>query len=165
MRAEKKQERARNKLAELFGLEAPAKPTGPSAQRVKQDKSREAEAVVEFMGAPANFLARKCRRCQKPFMVNRGNVALCSDFCREKELADVGITWRWDRTPEQRWYYVYDGDKRSNEPLVIGPEATEMILSNDLPERPIVVDTSTSDSADFDDEFLFGFGEDIEHSA
>jgi len=166
VRPDKKRARSKSKLAELFGLEAPETPTGPTAQRIKDDNSREAEAVLNYIEKPKTYLNVTCRHCDKPFMVNRSNVALCSDYCRAKELAAVGITWRWDRSPEERWYYVYDGDKRNTEPLVIGPEATEMILNNDLLGEVLdsSVETSVSVSVDTDDDsFLYGF--DVEDTA
>lgn len=163
MRADKKKARSRDKLAELFGLETPTPPTGPSAIRLKEDRSREAEGVLAYIENPTRFTTIKCRRCAKDFMVNRSNVALCSDLCREHELADVGIEWRWDRSPEERWYYVYDGDKRNTEPLVIGPVATKMILDNSLgePKKVVVAGVAASldlneNSGNLNDEFLYG---------
>lgn len=165
MREDKKRARSKNKLAELFGLEAPEIPTGPTAQRIKADSSREAEAVLDYVGSPNKYAFKVCRHCGEPFMANRSNVALCSDYCRAKELEAVGITWRWDRTPEQRWYYVYDGDKRNTEPLVIGPAATKMIVDNkiglDSSNTSDVGDTAVIDVDD--DSFLYGF--DVEDTA
>lgn len=159
MRPDKKRARAKNKLAELLGIEAPDNPTGPTAARIRDDNSREAEAVLDFLVNPKHYRNKECRHCGKSFTVNRANVALCSDYCREKELAAVGITWRWDRTPDQRWYYAYDGDPRSTEPLVIGPEATEML--RDLPTNTddstavSVSSAADTDSGSLDDDFLF----------
>lgn len=159
MRPEKKRARSKNKLAELFGIDAPEQPNGPTIQRIKDDNSREAEAVIAFIDNKDSFRRKTCRHCGEAFMVNRANVALCSDYCRAKELEAVGITWRWDRSPEQRWYYAYDGDTRTTEPLVIGPDATEMIDSNNLGDvfsnKPPAVDVVAS-PVEGDDSFLYG---------
>lgn len=155
MRADKKRARSKNKLADLFGMEAPETPNGPTAARIKNDNSREAEAVIEYISNAEKFRSKTCRHCGENFLVNRANVALCSDYCRAKELEAVGITWRWDREPEARWYYAYDGDSRTTEPLVIGPHATKMIDDNNLADEFAAIPI-TSNATIVDDSFLYG---------
>jgi len=157
MKREKKHARSRNKLAELLGIDAPEeKPTGPSARRVRNDASREAEAVLGYIRNPGSYDERACRRCKGLFMSDRANVALCSDTCRAAELADIGITWDWNKEPDQRWYYAFEGDTRTNEPLVVGVQATAILKSESfvLPSSPVPVE---SNSIDLDDDFLYNF--------
>lgn len=120
MRAEKKAER----LAALFGLEAPKPPTKQETERAT-NVSREAEATIAYFTAPTGFTNRLCRICEREFAVNRANISCCSDTCRRELLAELGIS-DWDptlRTVEDRWNSRTGGP----EPLVCPPEAVERV--------------------------------------
>lgn len=120
MKADKKAER----LAALFGLEAP-KPPSPAELRRKAHVSREAEAVILYVEEPAKFLERECRICHRHFAVNRSHIAFCSDDCRSVHLNDViGLEWSpTGRTPEERWSAQTGGP----EPLIVPPAALTLV--------------------------------------
>jgi hypothetical protein len=127
LKQHKKEARNRDKLAELLGLEAPPKATSSSSAVLRQDRSREAEAVLTFVDKPLTFIKRACKVCGRGFLVDRSNVSCCSDTCRANGLKALGIEWDWSKPPESRWYFSYQGDKVTNEPLVVGPALLEAL--------------------------------------
>lgn len=134
MKQSKKEERNRQKLAELFGMQEhlPTEPT-PSQNIVADNKSREAEAVAAYLEKPKEFTKRTCKwsECGEIFAANRGNVAYCSDTCRQKFLASMGIIWDPTKDPRERWdYKVVMTDtgemqlsEKTREPLTVPPPA------------------------------------------
>lgn len=126
MKQHKKEARAKDKLAELLGIENP-KLEGPPNKVVRENTSRGAEASIAFIDRPKSFAKRQCRNCGQVFFVDRANVALCSDNCRAKELSSKGIEWDWSKPPEERWYVSYQGDKNTDEPLVVPPELVNVL--------------------------------------
>lgn len=121
MKEQKKAER----LAALFGIEAPKVPTG-NELRESESVSREAEAVIAYFEAPAKFTERMCRICERIFAVNRGSIAFCSDTCRGVHIREVMGIVDWDpkqRTPEDRWSSQTGGP----EPLLVPPPALELV--------------------------------------
>lgn len=116
MRADKKAERNRNRLAELFGLQEhlPTEPTPPPGE-LQLTASREAEAVIEYIKRPQTFKQVECGQCGGTFATDRGNVKYCSDRCRAKWLENIGIIWNPSKPQEERWDY--------REPLIVPPPA------------------------------------------
>lgn len=125
-----KEETKRRKLAELLGLDMPTAPTSPRAAIQRENRSREAEAVLEFVSYPTTFRMPSCTRCGNNFAVNRANVSYCSDKCRAEALADMGIKFDWDKDPASRWYVVQHNSATTAEPLVVPPEFIEFIVRN-----------------------------------
>lgn len=122
------EDKKKERLAALFGLEVPKEPGPPTA--ADEAASREAEAVLAYAESPEFFRARNCKRCDREFMVNMGSVSYCSDICREHTLADIGIVWDKTKPPEERWGLKV--------PLVVTPEALEIV--NPLITPEILVD-------------------------
>lgn len=117
----------RNKLAALLGLDVPTARTDHRPAVLRDNASREAEAVINFVKAPQTYARVTCRSCGQEFLVNRANVALCSDRCRANELAEMGIDWDWNRSPESRWYVSSQNGRLTNEPLVVPPLALKAL--------------------------------------
>lgn len=122
MKNDKKAER----LAALFGIEAPKKPTASQIRR-SADVSREAEAVILFADQPDKFLQRPCGICGHTFAVNRSHIKFCSDVCRSEHINNVlGLDWDpTGRTVEDRWNIRTGGP----EPLIVPPHALTLLLS------------------------------------
>lgn len=129
MRQDKKEERNRQKLAELFGLQehVPAEPTQSYTIR-QQNTSREAEAVLAYVDEPKKFTQRPCKWCESVFAADRGSVAYCSDDCRKHALAELGIVWDPNKDPRERWDFklIISESKvvlseTSREPLTVPP--------------------------------------------
>lgn len=118
-----REHKKREKLAALLGLDAPTKASGPPRKVTQENRSREAEAVIQFVETPRAFAVVKCKNCKQEFLVNRANVALCSDSCRAKDLAKIGIEWDWSKNPSERWYVASVLSKITNEPLIVPPQA------------------------------------------
>lgn len=132
MKQDKKEARNRDKLAELLGMDAPPRATSGSSAVIRQDRSREAEAVLTFVDKPLTFIKKACKTCGRGFLVDRSNVSCCSDKCRADALKVLGIDWDWAKPPESRWYFSYQGDKVTNEPLVVGPTLLEALETHHL---------------------------------
>lgn len=111
MKAETKKAR----LAALFGLELP----DPQLKRLRQNVSREGEAVLAYYAEPLAFTEKMCKHCNRMFAVNRGQVGYCSDRCRVAALAAIGIKYDVEAPIEQRWGAI--------EPLVVVPEALPLV--------------------------------------
>lgn len=141
MKADKKAER----LAALFGIEAP-KPISGAEYRRRANVSREAEAVILYAESPAKFLERPCKTCQRIFAVNRSHIAFCSDFCRGEYLNNVmGLDWDPNgRTPEERWTPQTGGI----EPLIVPPHVLPLVQER-FPAR--VETAPTQDEFDLPD--------------
>ena len=82
----------------------------------REAHSRQGEAVLLFLEAPAKFTAKLCKRCGEAFGTNYRSVAYCSDSCRSREVsAQLGVKWDWLRaTNEERW--------GGEPPLIIPPK-------------------------------------------
>ena len=153
MREHKKRER----LAALLGLDTPTKACGPPRRVAQENRSREAEAVIQFVEAPRTFAVVRCKHCGLEFLVNRGNVAMCSDSCRAKSLAEIGIEWDWSKSPEERWYVASVLSKTTNEPLIVPPKALIALREVLRVWEPIAESSSLDEAADLDalvDSFL-----------
>ena len=109
------------RLAALFGLPEEVVPKKPTAaqQEARDDVSREAEAAIAYLTTPTGFVQRECRNCGHIFAVNRANISLCSDSCREHYLLSVyGLEVDLKaRTPQERWAQNTGGP----EPLIVAP--------------------------------------------
>jgi hypothetical protein len=83
----------------------------------------EAEAVLLALEKPARFEYKICKReeCKEPFGTNYRAVAYCSDNCRAKELAKIGIHWNPSKPPELRW--------GGEPPLIIPPSVVKLLRS------------------------------------
>ena len=83
--------------------------------------SRQGEAVLLFLEAPAKFTAKLCKRCGEAFGTNYRAVAYCTDQCRSKAVSEqLGVKWDWLRaTEEERW--------GGEPPLIIPPAALQKI--------------------------------------
>lgn len=114
----------RERLAALFGMEAPKPPT--KEEKIAADSvSREAEAVIAYFEDPRKFAEKMCKWCERIFAVNRGNIAFCSDECRGKHLNEV-VKLEWSpnqRTPDERWAMNTGG----REPLIVPPTALALL--------------------------------------
>ena len=150
-------------------MDAPP-PSESAPLRVEhQNGSREAEAVIAYLERPVAFVERSCKMCGADFLVNRGNVTLCSDTCRANYLLrEFGIDWDWNKPPNERYYYRIPGIEsqwdypdtpkgrqerldRSNleearaiaaEPLSISPDTTRV-----LKEREVVIASQVSEDS------------------
>lgn len=109
MKESKKEQRKREKLAALFGMNTPQQVNTIPTSRYGQDVSRDAEAFLGYVSRPQSYIERSCINCGKDFAVNRANVTLCSDSCRAQELAKIGVEWDWNKPPESRYYYRIPG--------------------------------------------------------
>lgn len=119
MRQDKKEARLAAQVAQMFGIDTTLIATGPTNQRLKNNSSREAEAVLAFVESPQNFTKKSCKYCGHTFATDRANVAYCSDKCRAGALDQIGIKFDWSKSPEARWYSRFEGDKLTREPLII----------------------------------------------
>lgn len=79
--------------------------------------SRQGEAVLLFLEAPAKFTAKLCKRCGEPFSTNYRYVAYCTDICRAKAISEqTGVKWDWLKPEDERWGF-------KEPPLIIPPKA------------------------------------------
>lgn len=129
-----KEDKKRERLAALFGLQEhlPTEPT-PDQRIEQQTASRDAEAVAAYITQPQRFTRKKCKleSCGKEFATDRGNVAYCSDDCRKEWLAAIGIVWDPKKPPAERWdFKVITNDNgeatpvgSTREPLTVRSEA------------------------------------------
>lgn len=149
MKDETRKKRAAEKLAALFGLEAPVEPT--KDERVNAATiSREAEAVLLYVEDRNKFQTKPCKVCGLMFAVNRGSIGYCSDSCRKRALAALGLDWNpLSRTPEDRWGPMTGGP----EPLVVPPSVLPI-----LPEETQPQESTLLENLDVD-ELLASLGE------
>lgn len=124
-----KAETKKAKLAELLGIEIPTE----GKRTEQQTASREAEAVLAYYEDSSTFAEKMCKYCEQVFAVNRGCVAYCSDKCRTKALADIGIDWDSAKPVEERWA-LYQGSKQTAEPLTVPPSALAVLKSQRPPD-------------------------------
>lgn len=68
-----------------------------------EKRSQEAESVLSFIRKPGNYTVKNCRRCEATFGTSYSAVGYCSDGCRRRDLADIGIKWDTSQPPEKRW--------------------------------------------------------------
>lgn len=145
-----RESKKREKLAALLGLDVPTARTDHRPKTAKENISREAEALIQFVKAPQTYARITCRSCGQDFLVNRANVALCSDRCRANELAEMGIDWDWSKAPESRWYVSSQNNlKATNEPLVVMPAALKALETAYLLWGKEVVNVTTLDEGNF----------------
>jgi hypothetical protein len=136
VKQDKKEQRRREQLAALFGMEQPEKLTGPTRKQRSEDASREAEAVINYFRHPNQWLEYGRQRCDNPkcnniFMANRANVGSCSDACRAVLCEELGLTWDWSKPPDQRW---------SVRSVRISPDGKKMEdTSGELTREPLVI--------------------------
>lgn len=145
-----REHKKREKLAALLGLDVPTKASGPPRQVAKESRSREAEAVIQFVETPRAFAIVKCKNCGDEFLVNRGNVSMCSDTCRARALAKIGIEWDWSKNPAERWYATSVLSQTTNEPLIVPPQAFVALREVLGVWEPIVEASSLDEAADLD---------------
>jgi hypothetical protein len=115
--------------AQIKGEEAPELNHKELVAAVKEERasrpkagSMDAEAVLLFLRKPAAFTFKVCKRteCGEAFGTDYHAVAYCSDRCRVKSLAAVGLQWDPTKSPEQRW--------GGEPPLLLPPEAVSVLL-------------------------------------
>ena len=112
-----KEERQREKLAALLGIEAPK----TDSRVVAQEKSMEAEAALEYYEHPRSFTEKDCKTCNRTFATRGAPVAYCSDHCRAKAFEErMGVKWQPFRDPKDRWGFL-------GEPLTVPPEALAVV--------------------------------------
>lgn len=127
MRASKKVDRDLEKLMQLLASTGHVqqeeieniKANVPLSQ---QAISRQGEAVLLFLEAPAKFTTKLCKRaeCRQPFGTNYRGVAYCSDNCRARSMEELlGIKWNWFKQEEERW--------GGEPPLIIPPAALQKL--------------------------------------
>jgi hypothetical protein len=120
MRPSKKAERDLQKIKDLLtrsGIKEEVIENAIDEPQIGQDAiSRQGEAVLLFLEAPAKFTAKVCKRCQEPFGTNYRSVAYCTDTCRAKAITEqTGLKWNWMKPENERW--------GGEPPLIIPPEA------------------------------------------
>lgn len=104
-----------------------------STQQSKDEKALEAEAVLLYFHTKGrDFVKQKCgyKKCGKTFAYKYyipGRNLRCSNECRRAELAEIGIEWTPNRSPEERW--GMSGATRGHIPLIIPPTAYEIVES------------------------------------
>jgi hypothetical protein len=91
-------------------------------EMARQRVSLEAESVLYYVKVRGvGFSDKTCEECKQPFATTYGAVDYCSDLCRYKSLAKIGIAWNiYGKTDSERW----DG----RIPKVIGPAAFKAAL-------------------------------------
>lgn len=117
---QQKLERELAKLEKLTGY----KPKSPVVVMVDEhkEKSRQAEAVYEFVKKPdKHWIQRQCGNCRKSFLVNYPSVNMCSDQCRRESLEAIGIRWDPNKRAEERW-------APADVPLVVPPAALQLLI-------------------------------------
>jgi hypothetical protein len=139
-------DKKRAKIAEMLGLDWEP-PASPEPRTEANDLvSRESEAVLAHVkyAKKGDFLERICLRCDAIFMANLANVAYCSDTCRQKELADMGIRWDSTKPATERWGIqgsINTVRQLNRVPLVIPTESIpilEELNLKDLPEPTLL---------------------------
>lgn len=122
MKETTRQKRHDERLAQLLGIPLEAVQAQREAEE-QNDKSREAQAVHLFLERPDAFITKVCKKCGGTFLTTYQFVAYCSNRCRIKSLADIGIDWNPYHTPEERW-------QRTKIPVeyTIPPAALQVLL-------------------------------------
>lgn len=125
MKPEKKAERTLQKLQEYLlatGVDPEAlKQAQQTPVQSRDESSLEAEAVLAYVDNPKSFLRKVCKRCEEPFLANFQSVAYCSDHCRSRALAQLGVQWNPHRSMQDRW--------RGNPPMIVPAAALRQIAS------------------------------------
>lgn len=91
--------------------------------RTKVEASLTAEAVLQHLLKPQQFIMKTCRNpeCAQKFSTNYTGVSYCSDACRAKVIQELtGVRWnpmidRWERLGAQP-------------PLIVSPEAYKCLI-------------------------------------
>ena len=129
--AKKSKKTDAEKLAELLGIEPPK---GTNPYETPTDVAREAEATIIYAESPKFFQRKNCKECGRTFAHTAGSIAYCSNPCRARGLERLGIQWNWLKPSKDRWAPWQE------EPLVVPPEALELLDSRPEPEEsdPVV---------------------------
>jgi hypothetical protein len=110
------------KLAASMGVDFKVDDNAVEAEldhRRKVPAYHEAEALLQALEKPATHTIKMCKRCGEPFGTNYRGVAYCSDTCRAKALAQIGIRWDWKKSPEERW--------GGEPPSVLSPQLVKLL--------------------------------------
>lgn len=102
---------------DLNNLNIPTPEQGLQAQYRSQLEAESTLYYVETKGA--GFKDKDCKECGLPFSSTHLAVSYCSDVCRQRALAKIGIPWNpYGKSETQRW----DG----RVPKTLGPTALEL---------------------------------------
>lgn len=82
--------------------------------------SSEAEAVLAYVANPRGFYTRLCKYDSERFVTNSKHSSYCSDRCRQRALADIGIEWDPTKPQRERW--------GGEPPLTLSPAALSALL-------------------------------------
>lgn len=108
----------------------------------------EAESVLYYISVRGKgFTSRECVECGLPFSSTYLAVSYCSNLCRFKSLAKVGIAWNvYGRTDLDRW-----GGKI---PKTLGPEAflAAVRALENIPEEEAEIEDVVDEEVDLEDE-------------
>lgn len=121
MKKEKKEARAKAKLAELLGISTPQGPI-----ETVRDRQNGAQAVVKAIHKPETMHKETCISCGHDFYVDRYQVTCCSEVCVAKALEAIGIDYNplADRSRRYNWI---DSRTGVQYPIIAPVEATPFI--------------------------------------
>jgi hypothetical protein len=139
LRPDKKQERLLEKIAAYLGKDKEELPSVPV--ETKTSRSNEADALLDFIQNPKQYLVKNCKRCGEAFSTNYRAVAFCSDLCRAKSLEQIGIQWNPYKTATERWGGV--------PPLIVPPAAIRVL--REMLSVPEASDTSADNIPQLDE--------------
>lgn len=133
-----KEQKQKEALAALLGLDAPTETTKAEAH----DRSMEAEAALEYYENPRTFKQKDCKTCNRAFATRGAPVAYCSDKCRAKAFEErMGVKWQPHRSVEDRWGFL-------GEPLTVPPEAlavVQYVMDRDTERYAMIVEPDPGD--------------------
>lgn len=102
-----------------------------STKQSPDEKTLEAEAVLLYFRTKGkDFVKQKCPKCDKTFAHKYyipGVQLNCTNECRRASLADIGIEWNPNKSPEERW--GMSGATKGTIPLIVPPAAFEIVES------------------------------------
>lgn len=141
----KKKARDASKLASILGISLPTNVPLTSTKEEVENRSREAEAVLDYVKNNNKYKKVACKHCGTIFAVNRANVSYCSDRCRAISLEECGLSWDWTRPAHLKWQVLYPNDP--GEPLVVSGKALEVAdevletrnITQDIQEQNVVL--------------------------
>lgn len=102
MKESTRQRRHDEKLAELLGITY-EDVLASREQEERDDKVLEGSAVLLFLEHPNAFIQKFCKECGEHFLTTYQFVSECSNACRAKNLARIGITWNPMHNQSERW--------------------------------------------------------------
>ena len=143
MKKEKREARAREKLAALLGIQAPQGPI-----ETPRDRENGAQAVVKAIHKPETMHKETCISCGHDFYVDRYQVTCCSEHCVAKALEAIGIDYNplADRSRRYNWI---DSRTGVQYPIIAPVEATPFIdaileqKAKEAEEEKLSADTSS----------------------